>query len=68
MVTKVTLNLTSEPVEEIKQTAKKQNLTVTENFRRSLQRDLFFSKEESTGGKVLVERPDGRMVEILRSR
>jgi penicillin V acylase-like amidase (Ntn superfamily) len=68
MVTKVTLNLPSELVEEIKQTAKKQNLTVTEIFRRSLQRDLFFSKEESTGGKVLVERPDGRMVEILRSR
>jgi len=66
MVTKVTFNLPSELIDQIRQAAKIQNLTVTDLLRRGLQTDLFLSKEESQGGKILIKRADGSMVELLR--
>lgn len=68
MVTKVTLNLPSDLVELIKKSAKEQHLSVTELFRRGLQTDLYLTKEENSGGKVLVQRNNGTMVEIFRPR
>jgi predicted transcriptional regulator len=66
MVTKVTLNLPSELVEQIKQVARVQSLTVTEVFRRGLQTYLFLTKEEAQGGKILVQKGNGSMVELRR--
>jgi hypothetical protein len=68
MVTKVTLNLPSDLVEQVKSMAKLENTTVTEIFRRGLLTDVFLSKEENKGGKVLIRRKDGDMVEIFRPR
>jgi len=66
MVTKVTFNLPSDLVDQIRKCAKDQNLTVTDVFRRGIQTDLYLTKEEALGGKVLVKKGDGSMVELLR--
>ena len=65
--TKVTLNIPSELLEKVKQAAKDQNITVTDVFRRALQLDLFWSKEEAAGGKLLIEKPNGSFVQLLRT-
>lgn len=65
-VTKVTLNLPSDLVERIKETAKQQHVSVTDVFRRGLERDLFLTKEEESGSKIILERANGKLAELIR--
>ena len=66
MVTKVTLNLPSDLVEQVKKSAKEQHLSVTDLFRRGLQTDLYLTREETNGGKVIIQKNNGTMVELFR--
>lgn len=66
MVAKVTLNLPSELMEKIKAEAKERNLTVTEIFRRGLETELYLTREEKIGSRLIIKRSTGEPVEIFR--
>jgi hypothetical protein len=66
MVTKVTLNIPDDLLAEVKRVAGVRGITITDMFRQSLRNDLFFAQEESQGGKILIEKPNGKMVQIVR--
>jgi hypothetical protein len=66
-VTKVTLNLPSELVESLKSESTAKNISVTETIRRSLETGIFLSSEERSGAKILLERSNGKTVQIVRT-
>ena len=63
---KVTINLPAELVERLKVEATKLNITMTEAFRRSLETELFLNSEEDNGSKILVEKKNEKIVQLLR--
>lgn len=66
-VTKVTLNLPSELVESLKSESAAKKISVTETIRRNLETGLFLSSEERGGAKILLERTNGKTVQLLRA-
>lgn len=63
---RITLNLPAELVNRLKDESEKKDITMTEEIRRSLENELFLSKEEEDGAKILLERKDNRMVQLVR--
>ncbi len=63
---RVTLNVPEELLGRIKALAKKEELTVTEVFRRALETHLYLTKEERASSKILLKRAGQPIVEIVR--
>ncbi len=59
-ITKVTVNLPTESVEHLRDYAEVNGITMTEAIRRALGTQHFLASEVSKGGKVLIERRNGR--------
>ncbi len=53
---KVTVNLPEELVKRLKEESKKSQTTMTETIRKGLETELFLSKEEEAGSKILLEK------------
>jgi hypothetical protein len=63
---KVTLNLPEELVNRLKEESSKTNISMTEAIRRGIEVDLFLKKEESAGSKILLEKKDSKIVQLVR--
>ena len=63
---KVTVNLPEELVKRLKEESKKSQTTMTETIRKGLETELFLSKEEEAGSKILLEKKGHKLVHIVR--
>jgi hypothetical protein len=61
---KVTVNLPEDLVERLRDSAK--GKTLTEVIRKGLETELFLTNEENSGSKVLLEKKDNKIVQIVR--
>jgi hypothetical protein len=64
---KATFNLPSKDLEALRELANTNNTTVTSILRKAIGTELYLSKLESRGAKVLIERKDGTIQHIIRS-
>ncbi len=63
---KVTLNLPADLVEKLKVESTRLNISMTETIRRGLETELFLTSEENNGSKILIEKKDDRIVQLVR--
>jgi hypothetical protein len=63
---KVTLNLPADLVERLKKESDKKQVSMTEEIRRNLESGLYLSQEEEEGAKILIEKKDSRIVQLVR--
>ncbi len=63
---KVTLNLPEDLARRVKEESRRKNITMTDTIRKSLETELFLTKEEESGAKILLEKREGRMVQLIR--
>ncbi|MGH8524911.1 MAG: ribbon-helix-helix protein, CopG family [Gammaproteobacteria bacterium] len=61
---KVTVNLSDETIEDLREVAKKRGITLTEAIRQAIATEKFVQKEREEGGKVLIEKRGGRVREV----
>ncbi len=64
--TKITLRLPSDLVEELRKLSIERNTSMTEVIRRGLETDLYLTKEENDGAKILLEKGNNRIVQLVR--
>lgn len=64
-VTKLTVNLPDETVQDLREYAENHGITMTEALRRFITRGKYFDDEIQNGGKVLVEKEDKTLREIV---
>ena len=62
--TKVSVNLPTESVEQLKDYADSDGITMTEAIRRALGLQHFLANESAKGGKILIERRNGSFRQI----
>jgi hypothetical protein len=62
---KVTVNLPEEAVEAIQAYADARGITFTEALRRFISHEKYFMEEVDAGGKVLIEKPDKSLREVV---
>ncbi len=63
---KLTLNLPKSLVDQLKKESERNHTTLTETIRKGLETELFLTKEEESGSKILLERKNQKIVEIMR--
>lgn len=63
---KVTLNLPADLVEKLKAESARLNISMTEAIRRGLETEIFLTSEENNGSKILIEKKDDRIVQLVR--
>lgn len=63
---KVTLNLPEDLVSRLKKESERLHISMTEVIRRGLETELYLTKEENSGAKILLEREDKNIVQLLR--
>jgi predicted transcriptional regulator len=63
-VRKVTVNLSDETIKDLKEVADKRGISLTEVIRRAIATEKFVQDEREEGGKILVEKPGGRVREV----
>ena len=64
--TKVIVNLPDVVVQELKELAKANNVTMTDLIAQSIRLNKFLSDREREGGKILVEGADRKIERIIR--
>lgn len=64
--TKVTFNLPTEVVEQLKQMASANGTTVTEALRRSITFTKFLADQEAQNAQIMIRDPDGRLARLIR--
>lgn len=64
--TKVTFNLPTEVVDELKAMAAASGSTVTEALRRSIVTSKFLHDQEAQNAQILIKDADGRMARLVR--
>ena len=62
---KVTVNLSTEAVQALQDIADSRGVTLTEALRQAIATEKFLSEEVRQGNKILVERPDQGIREII---
>jgi hypothetical protein len=62
---KVSLNLPSDTLDNVRRIAKHQNLTMTDAIRRAIATESYVEDETNNGGTILVKKPDGTYKEIV---
>ena len=65
MPRKVTVNLPEEAIEAIQAYADARGITFTEALRRFISREKYLNDEVAAGGKVLIEKPDRSLRELV---
>ena len=65
-VTKVTVNLPNEVIEQLKALAAANNTTLTDTIKRSIELNKYLTDREKEGGKLLIETPDKKFQQIIR--
>jgi hypothetical protein len=65
MPRKVTVNLPDEAVAAIQEYADERGITFTEALRRFVSREKYFNDEIDAGGKLLIEKPDKSLREVV---
>ena len=63
---KVTLNLPENLVKRLKKEAERLNISMTEAIRRGIETELFLNSEENSGSKILLEKEDKNIVQVVR--
>ena len=62
---KVSLNLPSDTLDNVRRIAKHQNITMTDAIRRAIATESYVEDETNNGGTILVKKPDGTYKEIV---
>ena len=62
---KVSLNLSTDEVNVVKELAKARGTTMTDVFRRAIGNEQFFDNAVKAGGKVLVEDKRGKLKQVV---
>lgn len=65
-LTKVTVNLPTKLLSELKKQASRRNMSMTDTIRRGLEMDLYLSNAENEGSKILLEKNDKQIVQVIR--
>ena len=65
-VTKVTVNLPNEVIEQLRALAAANNTTLTDAIKRSIEINKYLTDGEKEGGKLLIETPDKKFQQIIR--
>lgn len=65
MSTKVTVNLPDGTVNTLRDIARDRGITVTEALRQTIESQRYLDQEIQRGGKVLVEKPDQSLRQIV---
>ena len=63
---KVTVNLPKDLLERLKELSNAKSVSMTETIRKGLETELFLTKEEQSGSKVLLEKKDNKIVQLVR--
>jgi predicted transcriptional regulator len=61
---KVTVNLSDETIEDLREVANRRGITLTEAIRQAIATEKFVQDERDGGGKILIEKPGGRVREV----
>ena len=62
---KVSLNLPSDTLDNVRRIAKHQNITMTDAIRRAIATESYVEDETNNGGTILVKKPDGTYKEVV---
>jgi hypothetical protein len=65
MATKVTVNLPDGTVSTLRDIAQDRGITLTEALRQTIESQRYLDQEIRRGGKVLVEKPDQTLRQIV---
>ncbi len=63
--TKLSVNLPTESLEQVRDYAEDNGITMTEAIRRALGTQHFLANEVSKGGKILIEARNGSMLQLI---
>jgi predicted transcriptional regulator len=63
--TKLTVNLNDEAMSALRELADKRGVTLGQALGQAIASEKFFSDEISKGGKVLIEKPDRTVREVV---
>ena len=63
--TKLTVNLTDDAMAALKELADKRGVTLGQALGQAIASEKYFSDEISKGGKVLIERPNQTVREVV---
>jgi len=63
---KITLNLPDNLLKRLREQSKQLSISLTETIRRGLETELFLTEEENTGSKILLEKKDNKIVQLVR--
>jgi predicted transcriptional regulator len=62
---KLTVNLPEGVLAELKRLAELRNTTITSTLRRAIATESFVTQELESGGKLLIQKPDATIREIV---
>ncbi len=62
---KISANLPSSVVDTLKAVAKMRGTTMTDVLRHAIKLEEFFMETQKEGSKVLIEKSDGKIVQLL---
>jgi hypothetical protein len=62
---KVSVNLSEKVVAALREYAKAEEITMTEGIRRAISMQKFLHDQVRAGGKILIEKVNGKMYEIV---
>lgn len=65
-VTKVTVNLPNEVVEQLRKLAEANSTTLTDAISQSIKFNSYLTEHEKEGSKLLIETPDRKIQRIVR--
>mgnify|MGYP002635758658 CR=1 FL=1 len=66
-VTRVTVNLPNEVIEQLKALAAANNTTLTDAIKRSIEINKYLTDREKEGSKLLIETPDKKFQQLIRT-
>lgn len=61
---KVTVNLSDETIDDLKEVASKRGITLTEAIRKAIATEKFVQDKQDEGAKILIEKPGQRVREV----
>ncbi len=64
-VTKATFNLPNDDIAELRRLAEANHTTVTAMLRQAIATQAYINKEIENGSKLLVEKPNGQIRELV---
>lgn len=63
---KVTVNLPEDLINRLRAESSKRGISMTEAIRQGLETELYLTSEESSGSKILLEKADDSIVQLVR--